>query len=259
MSAMPSDDARPRALAAARRAIALDSSVAEAHAALAHILMHRLHWAEAEREYRRAIALDPGYATAHLWYAVYLMAVGRADEAAAEARRARALDPLSVAVNWLAGSLLSDVGRHAEAVAVLDGMLERVPGHTGMRYARALALVEVRRYAEGVAELERLGRPLALARALALQGRTTEASRIVHVEEARPAPAASPISEHARRATEFARAYVALGEHEKALDWLEREVDSGSNMVMAVRADTRLTPLHTHPRYVRLVRRLRTG
>jgi DNA-binding SARP family transcriptional activator/Tfp pilus assembly protein PilF len=259
MSAMPSEDARPRALAAARRAITLDSSVAEAHAALAHVLMHRLRWADAERAYRQALALDPEYATAHLWYAVHLMAVGRVDQATAEARRARALDPLSVGVNWLAGSILSNVGRHAEAVAVLDGMLERVPGHPGMRYARAMALVEVGRYAEGVAELERLGRPLPLARALALQGRTTEASRIVRAEEARPAPAASPISEHARRASEFAHAYVALGDHERALDWLEREVDSGSNMVLGVRADTRLAPLHAHPRYVRLLRRLGLG
>jgi tetratricopeptide (TPR) repeat protein len=187
------------------------------------------------------------------------MAVGRVDEAAAEARRARALDPLSVAVNWLAGSILSNIGRHAEAVAVLDGMLERVPDHRGMRYARAMALVEVGRYAEGVVELERLGRPLPLARALALQGRTTEASRIVRAEEARPAPSAPPISEHARKVSEFARAYVALGDHEKALDWLEREVESGSNMVMGVRADTRLAPLRAHPRYVRLLRRLGVG
>jgi DNA-binding SARP family transcriptional activator len=259
MSVMPAEEARGRALAAARRALALDSTVAEAHAALAHVLMHRLRWAEAERAYRRALALDPEYATAHLWYAVHLMAVGRVDEAAAEARRARALDPLSVAVNWLAGSILSNIGRHAEAVAVLDGMLERVPDHRGMRYARAMALVEVGRYAEGVVELERLGRPLPLARALALQGRTTEASRIVRAEEARPAPRTPPISEHARTVSEFARAYVALGDHEKALDWLEREVESGSNMVMGVRADTRLAPLRAHPRYVRLLRRLGVG
>ena len=49
---------------------------------------------------------------------------------------------------------------------------------------------------------------------------------------------------------------VALGDHERAIDWLEREVASGSNMTMGVRADTRLAPLRTHPRYARLLRRL---
>jgi tetratricopeptide (TPR) repeat protein len=187
------------------------------------------------------------------------MAVGRVDDAAAAARRARALDPLSVGVNWLAGSILGNIGRHAEALAVLDGLLERVPGHPGLTYARAVTLVELGRHAEGVAEFERLGRPLGVARALALQGRTAEAWRIVRAEETRASPVTPPVSEHARRATELAVAYVALGAHEQALDWLEREVDSGSNMALAVRADVRLAPLHGHPRYARVLRRLGVG
>jgi tetratricopeptide (TPR) repeat protein len=256
MSATPAAEARPRALAAAPRAIALDSTVAQAHAALAHILMHDRQWAEAEREYRMALTLDPAYASAHLWYGVQLMAVGRVDEAAAQVRRARALDPLSVGVNWLAGATLGNVGHHAEAVAVLDGMLERVPGHPGLRYARAVALVELGRYAEGVAEFERLGRPLAVARARALQGRVPEAWRILRAEEARPGPGGPPVSEHARRPTEFAVAYVALGAYDQALDWLEREVQSGSNMTMGLKADTRLATLRRHPRYRGLLRRL---
>jgi Tfp pilus assembly protein PilF len=256
MSAMPAGDARPRALAAARRAIALDPTVAQAHAALAHILMHRRQWAEAERAFRTALALDSAYATAHLWYGVQLMAVGRVGEAAVRLRRARALDPLSVGVNWLAGATLGNVGHHAEAVAVLDGTLERVPGHAGLRYARAVALVEVGRYAEGVAEFERLGSPLGVARARALQGRAREAWRVLRAEEARAGPGGPPVSEHARRPTEFAVAYVALGAYDRALDWLEREVESGSNMTMGLKADTRLAPLRGHPRYQRLLRRL---
>lgn len=131
-----------------------------------------------------------------------------------------------------------------------------MPSHAGLRYARAVALVEVGRHADGAAEFERPGSPLAVARARALQGRTSEAWRILRAEEARSAPTGPPVSEHSRRPTEFAVAYVALGAYDQALDWLEREVESGSNMTMGLKADTRLAPLRGHPRYHGLLRRL---
>ena len=94
------------------------------------------------------------------------------------------------------------------------------------------------------------------SRARALQGRTSEAWRILRAEEARSAPTGPPVSEHSRRPTEFAVAYVALGAYDQALDWLEREVESGSNMTMGLKADTRLAPLRGHARYHGLLRRL---
>ena len=71
-----------RARAAALKALALDPSLAEAHAALALIVQnHDWDWQTAEREFRQAIALNPNYATAHHWYAEHLMWRGRFDEA----------------------------------------------------------------------------------------------------------------------------------------------------------------------------------
>jgi DNA-binding SARP family transcriptional activator len=256
MSALPADVARPRALAAARRAIALDSTVAQAHAALAHILMHRWQWTAAEREFRIALALDPDYATAHLWYGVQLMAVGRVDEAAAQVRRARALDPLSVGVSWLAGATLGNVGHHAEAVAVLDGTLERVPATPGCatrapwRWSSSGATPRASRSSSGSAARSRSPGPArsrgARPRRGASCGRRRRGRRPAGRRSAstRAAPPSSP------------SAYVALGAYDRALDWLEREVESGSNMTMALKADTRLAPLRGHPRYRRLLQRL---
>src|SRR5262249_20356765 len=85
--------------AAARRALALDPDLADAHLALGHILLYRDHdWASAGRELRTALALDPGNAEAHHEYSGYLGALGRHAEAMASVGRARELDPASMMV-----------------------------------------------------------------------------------------------------------------------------------------------------------------
>ncbi|HEU4953231.1 MAG TPA: winged helix-turn-helix domain-containing protein, partial [Gemmatimonadales bacterium] len=95
----PPQDLVARARVAARQGLALDSTLAEAHAALALIVQnHDWDWQTAEREFRQAIALNPNYATAHHWYAEHLMWRGRFDEALQESERARLLDPLSLII-----------------------------------------------------------------------------------------------------------------------------------------------------------------
>src|SRR5262249_6574531 len=89
-------EALPRAEAAAKRAIELDETLAEAHAALAYALFSRADWQNAEKEFRRTFELNPSYATAHQWYARYLSALERHSEAWAEAERAAELDPFSI-------------------------------------------------------------------------------------------------------------------------------------------------------------------
>jgi len=79
-----------RARTAALRAIALDSTLAEAHASLGAVLDDYDHdRAGAEHAYRTAILLNPGYATARQWLAIHLADEGRHEEAAEEIERAR--------------------------------------------------------------------------------------------------------------------------------------------------------------------------
>ena len=99
-SALPPKAAYPNADAAARKALELDSLLAEPHTSLASInFMFNWDWSSAEREFRRAIALNPNYPVAHAWYGGYLAAMGRHDEAISEGRRAQELDPLSLITN----------------------------------------------------------------------------------------------------------------------------------------------------------------
>jgi TolB-like protein/DNA-binding winged helix-turn-helix (wHTH) protein/Tfp pilus assembly protein PilF len=98
----------PKAEAAARKALALDETLAEAHASLAGVLYrYNWDWEGAEREFLRSLELDPNYAEGHRAYAVFLMTMRRHDEAIEEARRARDLSPLSAVINVeLAGALV---------------------------------------------------------------------------------------------------------------------------------------------------------
>src|SRR4029453_3777761 len=71
-----------KAKAAAVKALAIDDTLAEAHAALALVnLRYDWDWSATEREIKRAIALNPNYATTYHWYADYLVVMGRLDEA----------------------------------------------------------------------------------------------------------------------------------------------------------------------------------
>ena len=85
---------------AARKALALDDSVATAHSALADALRDRYRWVEAEGEYRKALELSPGESETHNQYSVLLLSVGHTDSALEHARRACELDPLAWNPAW---------------------------------------------------------------------------------------------------------------------------------------------------------------
>jgi DNA-binding winged helix-turn-helix (wHTH) protein/Tfp pilus assembly protein PilF len=120
---MPSSEAYPRALAAAKKAVELDDRSSEAHASLAFASFYGM-WdaATADREFRRAIELDPKNAIAHHWYATYLLTLGHYPEALAEIDRARALDPSSAAILADKGDILITAGHVEEGVSLLKQM-----------------------------------------------------------------------------------------------------------------------------------------
>jgi TolB-like protein len=109
------EDTFPKAKDAALKALELDRTLGEAHAALGMTLFaYDLNFAEASREFQRAIELNPNYATAHQWYAECgLIPFGKFDEAVAEVKRALELDPLSVIINADVGSALPRAFRAA--------------------------------------------------------------------------------------------------------------------------------------------------
>jgi serine/threonine-protein kinase len=240
----------PRAKAAARRAIELDESSPEGHAALAMLLCYDFKFQEAEAEFKRAIELDPNYATAHHWYGnTLLTSLGRFDEAIKEGKRAIELDPFSLIINADLGSTLMLARRYDEAIAqlratlTLDGnfayahvMLGAVLFLKGDVNAAIAEYEKVRRLTDGCDVLALLGV------AYAKIGRTAEVMQLLQdLNECG--------HKHHVRNHVYALIYIALGQKETAIDYLEKSSDSW------LKIDPLLDPLRDQPRFQRLAAR----
>lgn len=249
------EDAYPRARAAAERALAIDDGLAEAHASLATILAdHYWSWSAAGQHYRRALKLNPNYATARLWYAGYLRDLGEFDEALLQIRAARELDPLSTPIHAAEGITLYVARRYAKAVAVYRKLLEITPTFTYAYFLLALALAQERRYDEALASLRKADewtsgtadvRGLS-GYVLGMVGRHDEALAMLEALD-------DPGSQ--QYATPFHRAaiHVALGETERALQLLERALETRAKQVRLLRVEPMFDPIRDEPRFQALL------
>jgi len=150
-------DTHSKAKDAARRAIELDESCAEAHVALA-LVHYRLDWdwKQAEKEFRRAIELNDGFATGHHQYAMLLASLNRLDEALVEIKRAHELDPLSPIISTAVGRILHFSRRFEEATAQCRRTLELNSQFAGAYFDLGLTYILQEMYPEAIAAFEKL-------------------------------------------------------------------------------------------------------
>jgi TolB-like protein/DNA-binding winged helix-turn-helix (wHTH) protein/Tfp pilus assembly protein PilF len=221
-----------KAVVAARRALELDDSLAEAHATLGLLdLYTNPGWMRAEPEFRQAIELDRNNAVAHDWLAYYLFFADRRDEALAEIALARQLDPLSASANADEGHFLYAARHFDEARTKLNRAIEIEPAF-GEPHA-TLALIE---FESGHRE-----DALKEARtALELDPNNTrimgEAGYVLastdHAAESRELLAV--VQDVARRGPSTpvfsAMIEIGLGQRDQALESLTRMVDSGDGL-----------------------------
>ena len=109
-----------RGRAEAKRAIELDESLSEAHAALGFLLMMTKEFEQSEPAFLRALALNPNSALANCWYAILLAIQGKLDFSTAAYRNAAELDPLWFINLHLYGSNLGFAGRDDEALKIVE-------------------------------------------------------------------------------------------------------------------------------------------
>jgi serine/threonine-protein kinase len=215
---------------AAERALALDSTQAEAHVALASVLGPAGRWPEAEAHYRRALALNPRSPTAHQWYGLDLGDLaGRVPEALTHLRTAAVLDPLSAPITSGYALALAKAGRRSEVRTTIERALALDSTNIAVRDNAGVALLVLGDARGAVAQYEaarRLGAPGAadylgrLAAANALAGQRARATAATaQLERGWPGDPA--------RDRELVYAYAGLGDTGRALDALERLVAGG--------------------------------
>ena len=252
-------ESRPKAKAAALKALQLDDKLAEAHTALADVLFEDLDMDGSISEFQRAIALNPNYATAHHWYGSDpLRAIGRFDEAIAEGKRAIELDPLSPVINMDFARTLMMARRYDEAIAQSRKTLEIDPTFYLAHQTLGLALQLKGDLPAAIAEYTK-AQPLTdnslhtgvlLAAAKAQSGDKNAAMQMLaELEE---------LSRH-RYVSSYDRAllYLSLGDHSEAIRWLEQAIaDKEGLNITWIKVDPLLDPLRGDPRFEALVQKV---
>ena len=251
------EEAFPKAKAAARKALELDSTLAAPHATLGFATMYYdWDWAGAEREYRLAIACNPSYATAHEWYGLFLAAMGRFDEAQNQERQALELDPLSVPIAATAGWVMHYSGKQDQAEAAL---------RTALRTDSTFAIAHL--YLGRVLQFK--GQPDSALAHFAQMGPLRSwipniaGEAYVYAEMGRRDAAQAALARLDSLArTEYVTSYAvalvhtALGDRDRAFAWLDRAVAERTHWLLWLARDRRWAPLRDDPRFAALLRRV---
>ena len=247
----------PRAKAAAIKALDLDSSLPEAHLALADLkALQEYDVAGGENEFQRALALNPSYAQAHVDHVFTLVAMGRMEEAISEARTARELDPFSAAHAVFYGRILFMAGQYDKAIEQEKSALELEPQRGRADYWLGYAYEQKGMYRNAIVEYERMlpnddhGIFLAaLGRSFALAGDSTRASEVNRkIEHFSGKDFMWPY--------DAALFYSALGDKDEAFKWLEKDRKMRDGWLLFLRVDPRLSALQSDPRFAELARRV---
>ena len=257
-SILPPKEAYAMAKAAAVKALEIDDTLGEAHVSLASIMEnYDWNWAGAEREYQRAIKLNPGYPTAHEWYASFLRNMGQHDEAITEIKQAQALDPLSLPINATFGRILISAGLYDQAIDQHREAAKLYPKHATSHHVLGKAYLRKGMYEEAIAEFQMARRLFGdkpelvwgLGHAYTGAGKRTEALQMLR-----------QLKEMSNRgyvpSFYIALLYVALGENDQALTWLEKAYEEHHPNMVWLKMDQCLDPLRSDPRFQSRLRRM---
>jgi TolB-like protein/Flp pilus assembly protein TadD len=253
----PASETLPKARAAAERALQIDDSLAEAHAALAYTYQNLWRWAEAEEEYKRAVSLNPNYPTAHHWFATYFSVQRRFDEARREIKRAQELDPLSQAISYHVAQQYLLKNAPDSAIEQCQKIIELYPHYPGAHKYLGFAYLAQRRGEEATAEFQRAaelsGRASLYLRELgycyAVTGRRRDALAILKELEEKYAKREA-IGQY------LAGVYAGLGDKAQAFAWLEKDFQQHSGLLPDITWEFTFADLRSDPRYTDLIRRM---
>jgi DNA-binding winged helix-turn-helix (wHTH) protein/TolB-like protein/Tfp pilus assembly protein PilF len=257
-SGMPSSQVIPKAKDATLRALEIDPGNSEAYELLGLIsFWYEWDWQAAEKHCQRALDLDPKNSEAHFAYAHLLSNSGRHESALAEIQLARELDPLSLRTNAEEGQIYFFAKDYDKALDRLQKTIDLDPNFWLSHLLISRVYTEKGMHSEAVAEAKKAAELSGnsqshayRAYALARWGKLTEA-RVVLTELLKSA------SETYVPPYNIAVAYLAVGEREKALDYLEKGFADRDVRMVFLKVEPQWEPLRTEKRFVELIKRMR--
>jgi eukaryotic-like serine/threonine-protein kinase len=257
---LPPSESLPKAKAAAMKALKLDDTLAEAHAALAYAEFFDWDWPSAEREFKRAIELNPNSALSHDRYAECLKTRLRFSESMAEAQRAQELDPLSPEIASQLGNVYLYTRRYDDAIAQYRKALDLYPSAAAIRASLAWVFAVKRMYPQALAEYDKIPDQdkavttesqfvaTNLGWIYAVSGRRADALKVVR--------GFNDLSKHAYvDFYQLAGIYAGLGEKDEAFRLLEKAFEQHSAAMPWLGIDVYWYGMRSDSRYADLLRR----
>ena len=256
-----STETYPKSNAAARKALELDPTLAHPHAVLASTEMeYDWDFTGGEAEYKKSFELDPNDALAHLYHAFDIgMIGGRDQEALAEANRAHQLDPLSPTISTTVGEGHTMARQYDEAIVACKKAANENPTFAMAHFCLAQAYLGKRMYPQFIEEWKAYGQ---------LSGDQNESDFASAMEQGfRSAGWKSALTKgieirQAQRKTGYysplviATLYADLGDKEQAFRWLNTAYQERDWLLVGLKTNFLLDPLHSDPRFAELVRKV---
>ena len=255
--AVPPNEAGPKCKEAAETALAIDSSVAEAHRELGGCsLFYAWDWPAAAKELRTAVELNPANPISHEVYGYYLWVMGAMDAALREHQLAVRLNPVSLISNKDIGDAYYYERRYDEAIQQYRKTLDLDPNFAVAREHLGKALVQKRMFPEAIAELQTASKlepkPWTIASlgyALASASRVPDALRLIDELKSQSAKQyVSPLG--------IAVIYIGLHKPDLAMEWLEKAYEERADVLVWLKRDPIYDPMRGDPRFQALVKRL---
>ena len=249
-------EAFPKGKAAALKALELDNSLAEPHAALGVVKRDfEWNWSDAEEAFQRALEFNPGYIEAIHWRATLFSMLGRHEDALREKTKALALDPLSVVVRTDLGRMFYFSRDYERALEHYRAALDMDPSFVVAHLGLAHVYEQTGGFEKAIPALE-IGAHLSndstfalskLAHAYAIAGKHDQAhSALAKLHAVAAEKYVSPY--------DIAMVHVGLREKDEAFTWLQKALEHRSLWLGYLNVEPQLDPLRSDPRFRQLVR-----
>ena len=251
-------DAYTKGRAAATRALQLDGTLAEPHAALGVVKRDfEWDWAGAEHDFQRAIEVNPSYVEAYHWRSTLLSLLERHDEGLLEKKKALAMDPLSVAITTDLARMLYFHREYDYAINQYRAALEMDSNFFAAHLWLAQAFQQKGQCDEAITELQ-TGIRLSGDSGYALSRLAYGHAVAGHLEEARSI--LMQLNTLATRkyvsAYDIAMVYAGLQDVDEAFAWLEEALKQRSVSLGYLRVEPQLDSLRSDVRFQRLLRQV---